>query len=95
MNTAPAVSNNTSAGRFEIRTENGTSLLKYVPSGDRLDLVHTEVPVADQGKGFGDALVRAALDHARSERLLVVASCPFVHAFLQKHPEFSELVATS
>lgn len=95
MDNASAVTNNTAAGQFEIRTAAGTSLLKYVPTGDRLDLVHTEVPVADQGKGLGDALVKAALEHARAEQLLVVPSCPFVHAYLRKHPEFKDLVAAS
>lgn len=93
MDTTPDVTHNSAAGQFEIRTAAGTSILKYVPSGDRLDLVQTEVPVADQSKGYGEALVRAALEHARAERLLVVPSCPFVHSYLAKHPEFKNLVA--
>lgn len=95
MDTASAVTNNAAAGQFEIRTAAGTSLLRYVPTGEQLDLVHTEVPVADQGKGYGEALVKAALEHARTEQLRVVPSCPFVQAYLEKHPEFKELVAAS
>lgn len=95
MDTTSDVTHNSAAGQFELRTAAGTSLLKYVPSGDRLDLVHTEVPVADQGKGYGEAVVRAALEHARAERLLVVPSCPFVKAYLAKHPEYKDLVAAT
>jgi predicted GNAT family acetyltransferase len=52
-------------------------------------LVHTEVPPALRGRHLGDTLVKAAFDHARAERLRVVAVCPFVRAYLRKHPELA------
>ena len=51
-------------------------------------LVHTELPPALRGRHLGDALVRAAFEHAHAERLRVVAVCPLVRAFLRRHPEF-------
>ena len=89
----PNVTNNTAAGQFEIHTEAGTAVLRYLPEGDRLDLVHTEVPDQFQGRGFGDALVRTALDYARQEGLKVVPTCPFVRKFLARHQEYADLVA--
>lgn len=86
------VRNNTSAARFERPTEQGLAVLEYVMSGDRMDLVHTEVPPALEGRGIGAALVRAALDHARDHRLRVTPTCPFVRAYLQRHPEYERLV---
>lgn len=89
----PKVTNNTAAGQFEIHTEQGTAFLRYLPEGDRLDLIHTEVPSQFQGKGYGEALVRAALAYARQENLSVVPTCPFVRHFLTSHSEFADLVA--
>jgi hypothetical protein len=89
----PNVINNVAAGQFEIHTDSGMALLRYVLKADRIDLVHTEVPPQFQGKGFGEALVRAALDYARREKLKVVPTCPFVRRFLTKHQEYAELVA--
>ena len=42
---------------------------------------------------LGSALVATALDDARSEGLEVVPLCPFVAAFIERHPEYQDLVA--
>jgi predicted GNAT family acetyltransferase len=89
----PNVTDNAAAGQFEIHTEGGTALLRYLLEGDRIDLVHTEVPAQFQGKGYGEALVRAALDYARREQLKVVPTCPFVRRFIAKHRQYADLVA--
>ena len=87
------VSHNPAAGQFEIRTEAGTALLHYAHEGENLELVHTEVPDALEGKGYGSALARAALDFARRERIKVIPSCPFVAEYIERHPEDAALVA--
>lgn len=91
---SPVTHHNAAAGQFEARTEHGTALLKYVPRGAALDLVHTEVPPAVEGQGIGMSLARAALEHARSQKLQVIPSCPFVKAYIGKHPEYADLVAS-
>lgn len=90
---SPAPSHNAAAGQFEVRTAQGLALLKYVPEGDLLDLVHTEVPKDREGRGVGSALARAALDYAREQHLSVKPTCPFVRAFIDKHAEYADLVA--
>jgi predicted GNAT family acetyltransferase len=55
-------------------------------------LVHTEVEPRVEGKGYGAQLVRAALDDLRGRGLLVVPLCPFVAAFVRRHPEYADLV---
>lgn len=89
----PDVTHNEAAHRFQIDTADGTAVLNYVADGDRLSLVHTEVPAALEGGGYGSALARAALDYARANGLGVVPSCPFVATYLQRHPEYNDLVA--
>jgi predicted GNAT family acetyltransferase len=89
-----SVSHNPAAGQFEIRTESGTALLRYVHSGADLDLIHTEVPEVLEGKGYGAALAEAALKYAQDQRMKVIPSCPFIATYIQRHPEHVALVAT-
>jgi uncharacterized protein len=67
--------------------------LSYESRPDRLDLVHTEVLDAFEGQGVGGRLVAATLDDIRSRGLSVTPLCPFAAAFIERHPEFADLVA--
>jgi uncharacterized protein len=51
-----------------------------------LRLIHTEVPEGLRGRHVGETLVEAALHAGRSEGLSIVAICPFVRAYMRKHP---------
>ena len=66
----------------------GDAELLYGMFGDDvIDLQHTEVPASGKGQGVGHALVRAALAYARERGLRVMATCPYVQAWLRRHPE--------
>jgi predicted GNAT family acetyltransferase len=93
MSDVPEVINNPAASRFEILTDQGAAVLVYRNRGDELDLVHTEVPKALEGRGYAAALATAALDHARREGIRIIPSCPYVKTYLQRHPEYADLVA--
>ena len=73
--------------RFELSINGETAFLVYERTGQTLTLIHTEVPTALRGHHLGEALVEAALKTARSEGLRVVAMCPFVKAYMRKHPQ--------
>jgi predicted GNAT family acetyltransferase len=94
MSDTPAVTLNAAANRFEIATPVGKAVLKFALDGDVIDLEHTSVPDALKGGGYGSALARAALDHARQNQLKVVPTCKFVRAFMQRHKEYDDLRAT-
>ena len=84
------------AGRYEARREGAlVGILEYVVKRGRLALVHTEVPPELEGRGIAGALARFALDDARARALRVIPVCPYVRAFLERHPEFADLVAGS
>ena len=53
---------------------------------------HTEVPDALEGRGIGSKLARTVLDYARAAHLAVVPSCPFIRAYIARHPEYQDLV---
>ena len=81
------VTDDPAAQRFELAVEGQVAFLQYERKNDRIVFVHTEVPPALRGRGIGESLVKGALDAARREGLRVVPLCPFVKAYLRKHPE--------
>ena len=88
----PAVVDNDAARRFELSVDNSTTFIDYRLSGQRIILIHTEVPSELQGQGVGSALVRGALDLAAKRGQEVVPLCPFVASYLKRHPEYLGLV---
>jgi predicted GNAT family acetyltransferase len=54
--------------------------------------VHTEVPQALSGQGVASRLIRGALEMVRAQGLKVVSTCPFVSAFMGKHPQYNDLL---
>lgn len=59
---------------------------------DVLVLPHVEIDTAYEGRGLGSALVQGALDQVRAAGDRVVPVCPFVVAYLKRHPEYTDLV---
>jgi len=88
------VTRNADRQRFELTVDGQTSVLTYRETGGRVTLIHTEVPPELRGRGIADTLARAALDDARRRSVQVRPLCPFVQAFMKRHPEYADL-ATS
>ena len=86
------VRDNAALKRFELEVDGHTAYLYYRPEPGVITLVHTEVPPALGGRGIGSTLVRGALEAIRARGLKVVAKCPFVAAWMGKHPELNDLV---
>src|SRR5262245_36484537 len=55
-------------------------------------LTHTEVDPAFEGHGVGSMLVRAALDDVREQGRRAVPVCPFVRGWIDRHPDYEDLV---
>ncbi|WP_159793658.1 GNAT family N-acetyltransferase [Puerhibacterium puerhi] len=66
----------------------------YHPLGDALVFTHTEVDPALEGQGIGSRLVAGALAAAREAGQKVVPLCPFVRAYMARHPEHDDLLRT-
>lgn len=79
--------------RYELLAEgNLVGFLTYQVSDGVVDLIHTEVPPAHGGKGYGGRLARYALEDVRDQGLHVRPTCPFVARYITSHPEFASLV---
>jgi predicted GNAT family acetyltransferase len=87
------VSDNPSELRYELVVDGepaGTIRYRVLP--DARALVHTEVEPRFEGHGLGTRLIAGALADLRERRLGVVPICPFVRAYLDRHPEDRDLV---
>jgi predicted GNAT family acetyltransferase len=61
--------------------------------GRVLDFNHTYVPPASRGGGIASQLTAHALRFAREGGYRVIASCPFVGAYIARHAEYRNLLA--
>jgi predicted GNAT family acetyltransferase len=86
------IRNNAALHRFELDAGGHTAVAYYQLAPSVITFTHTEVPPALSGRGIGSKLARGALEAARAQGLKVVAKCPFVSAYIGKHPEFTDLV---
>lgn len=79
--------------RYEI-TVDGTlaGFAVYRLDGDRTVFVHTEISPDFGGRGLGNTLAAGALDDVRSRGRRAVPICPFIAAFIGRHPEYQDLV---
>jgi uncharacterized protein len=87
------VVDNPDESRFELRLGgNLIGLTLYRRRDGRIALTHTEVEESHEGKGFGSVLAAGALDEAARQGLEVVPLCPFIAAYVERHPEYERLV---
>lgn len=88
------VADNRDKRRYEALVDGKLAgVIFYQPRPDGLVLVHTEVAEEFEGKGVGSRLVAGALDDARERGLAVTAACPFAAAYIERHPEYADVVA--
>ena len=82
--------------RFEATVDGELAgFLVYREKKGLLALIHTEVEERFEGRGLGGRLARFALDQARAKGLQVLPFCPFVNAWMKRHPEYVDLVPES
>lgn len=92
MAEALQVVNNEKAHRFEVELDGETAFAEYSLVDHGIILPHTLVPESFEGKGVGSALAKAALGFAREHNLKVIPTCPFMAAYITKHPDYHDLV---
>lgn len=79
--------------RYEARFgDDVVGFIEYRSVRGRRILIHTEVDRSVEGRGVGSRLVSWALDDVRARGLAITVKCPFVTAFLERHPEYGDLV---
>ena len=86
------VEHNPAAGRFEAAVDGQLAQAQYRRVGERILFTHTEVPEQLEGRGIASKLAKTALDYSRAEGLTVVPLCPFIASYIERHPEYADLV---
>lgn len=87
-----SIIDNTEAQRFEAQLGDDRAVAEYHPKNNVIIFTHTEVPEVMEGKGVASKLIKTALDAAQGEHYQVVPLCPFVSAYIRRHPEYQDLV---
>ena len=94
MPTSPCTRND-ERQRFEATVDGELAGYSEFRLGEgRIEFIHTEVDDAFEGEGVGSTLVREALDQVRAEGLDVIATCPFVRSYIERHQEYADLLAS-
>jgi predicted GNAT family acetyltransferase len=88
------VTNNEAEKRYEARLDGELAGAAYYDTADDLIVfTHTEVDEAFEGHGVGSALARGALDDVRADgRRQVIARCPFIRGWIERHPDYQDLL---
>jgi hypothetical protein len=90
----PTVRNAEDRSRFELIVDDQiVGIADYRVDGDAVIFPHTEIVPHLRRQGYGEQLVRGALDHVRASGRAVVARCWFVDQFLDANPEYADLRA--
>ncbi|MDO5661489.1 MAG: GNAT family N-acetyltransferase [Brachybacterium sp.] len=77
---------------FAVEDGVDVGVLTYERHRRRIDIVHTVTDPDERERGVASALSRQAFEDARAENLRVVVICPFVQSWLERHPEYTDLV---
>ncbi|MDB5605581.1 MAG: acetyltransferase [Bradyrhizobium sp.] len=86
------VVNNKADHRYELAVDGHIAATYYSIADGVITFIHTEVPPELGGKGIGSKLIKGALDRVRADGLKVIAQCPFVKAYIEKHPDYADLL---
>ena len=90
----PGVIDNAAQSRYELHVGDDVAIADYRKRGGVMILPHTLVPEQLRTRGLASRLAKRAFDDARAQRLRVVPRCPFMSAYVKKHPEYLDLVWT-
>lgn len=89
------IRHNEAESQFETTVDGHLAVAAYdLEEPNRIVFTHTEVPESLSGRGIAGAIVKYGLDYAREKNLTVVPQCSYVAAFVKRHSEYQDLLAT-
>lgn len=85
--------NNAEESRFETTVDGHLAKVDYrLIGGKKIALIHTEVPKELSSQGVGNQLAKFSLDYSRAQGWRVLPYCPFIAAYIKRHPEYNDIV---
>ncbi|HEX9839673.1 MAG TPA: GNAT family N-acetyltransferase [Anaerolineales bacterium] len=85
------VIHNAEKDRFETWIDNQLSKLDYLLDEDTIVMTHVGVYPEHRGQGVAGKLVEVALNYAEKNSLRVIPMCPYVAAYIRRHPQYIDL----
>lgn len=79
--------------RYSFDLGDEQAVIDYERTGDTLHITHTWVPPRYEGQGIAGELARATLEDIRANGLRIVPECVYIIRYLERYPEWRELVA--
>lgn len=90
---AITLTHNRADRRYEIRKDGAVAAhADYDLEAGVVVLTHTEVLPAHEGQGLASKLAKFTLDDVRQRGLKVTPQCEFMVTYLQRHPEYADLL---
>jgi predicted GNAT family acetyltransferase len=86
------VHDNITASRYEARVDGHIAVITYERAPGQITFIHTVTPPALAGHSIADKMARTVLEEARAAGLAVIPRCPFIAAYIRRHPEYLDLV---
>lgn len=83
---------NLSIRQFEWKEQELVAYIRYTLEADVINLLSVQVPKPLEGKGIAAALTQAALEYAQVYHYKVIATCPYVQVYIERHPTYQELL---
>ena len=81
--------------RFEMKVEYYTAIIEYKEAPGKIILIHTEVPPELEGKGVATAIIEKTLNYIEKNQYKLIPLCPFVVAYLKRHPAWKRILDES
>lgn len=89
------VIDNPARQRYELEIAGQIAFINYQRAAGVVTMTYAKVPAELNGQGIGSMLVEGALQLARAQGEQVVPLCSFIAAYMDRHPEYSDLLASS
>lgn len=87
------ITHNQEKQRFELQIDEHKAMVKYTPVQPEVwSLNHAFVPSQLEGRGIGSELVRQVLTYCHNHGIRIIPACPFIEAYIRRHPEWKDLV---
>jgi len=87
------IAHNTTQNRFETNVDGQECVLEYTLRNNVISMNRVYVPPPVEGRGIAGAITRHALDYSREQGWKVQPRCPYVAAWIKRHPEYQNLIA--
>lgn len=86
------IEHNAAQHQFQYEEDAQMARLDYTLANGVMTITHTGVPRPLEGRGIAGDLTRTALDTARREGWKVRPACSYAHAYINRHPEYQDLL---